>query len=126
MKTSKIFLMSAMVLSAFGLQSCLDYDTPSDEFQKETTVVTPPTISTGKADSINYNVEITEKMYQHAYKRLRSQLGTALTVSTASVAVRKVASLRLMHTSSSSALVRTTTFSTAAYLTRTSLTLTLS
>ena len=33
MKTSKIFLMSAMVLSAFGLQSCLDYDTPSDEFQ---------------------------------------------------------------------------------------------
>ena len=62
MKTSKIFLMSAMVLSAFGLQSCLDYDTPSDEFQKETTVVTPPTISTGKADSINYNVEITEKM----------------------------------------------------------------
>lgn len=79
MKTSKIFLMSAMVLSAFGLQSCLDYDTPSDEFQKETTVVTPPTISTGKADCINYNVEITEKMYQNAYKRLRSQLGTALT-----------------------------------------------
>lgn len=79
MKTSKIFLMAAMALSAFGLQSCLDYDTPSDEFQKETTVVTPPTISTGKADSINYNVEITEKMYQNAYKRLRSHLGTALT-----------------------------------------------
>lgn len=78
MKTSKIFLMSALALSTFGLQSCLDFDTPSDEFQP-TTVITPPTISKGKADSIKYNVEISEKMYNNAYKRLRSHLGTALT-----------------------------------------------
>lgn len=70
--------MSALALSTFGLQSCLDFDTPSDEFQP-TTVITPPTISKGKADSIKYNVEISEKMYNNAYKRLRSHLGTALT-----------------------------------------------
>lgn len=78
MKTSKIILMSALALSTFGLQSCLDYDTPSDEFQQNQ-VVTPPTISKSEADKIDYNMEISEQMYNNAYRRLRSHLGTALT-----------------------------------------------
>ena len=78
MKKSKIFLMSAMALSTFGLQSCLDSNTPSDKFQ-QTQIVTPPTISKGEADNINYKIEISQKMYTNAYKRLREQLGTALT-----------------------------------------------
>lgn len=77
MKTSKIFLISAMALSVFGLQSCLDYDTPSDEFQQNQ-IVAPPTLSKGEADKINYNIEISEEGYKAAYKRLRSGLGTAL------------------------------------------------
>lgn len=77
MKTSKIFLISAMALSVFGLQSCLDYDTPSDEFQQNQ-IVTPPTLSKGEADKINYNIEISEAGYKAAYKRLRADLGTAL------------------------------------------------
>ena len=79
MKTSKIFLIAAMALSAFGLQSCLDYDTPSDEFQKETTIVTPPTISTGKADQINYAIEISDDQVKNARKRLADAIGTAQT-----------------------------------------------
>lgn len=70
MKTSKIFLIAAMALSVFGLQSCLDYDTPSDEFQKETQVVVPPTIITGKADQINYAMEISDEQEKNARKRL--------------------------------------------------------
>lgn len=78
MKTKKILLLSAIVLSVCGLQSCLDYDTPSDEFQQNTVVV-EPTVLQGKADSINYMKEISEDGYKAAYKSLRSSLGTALT-----------------------------------------------
>ncbi len=78
MKTKKILLLSAIALSVCGLQSCLDYDTPSDEFQQNTVVV-EPTVLQGKADSINYKKEISEAGYKAAYKSLRSSLGTALT-----------------------------------------------
>ncbi len=78
MKTKKILLLSAIALSVCGLQSCLDYDTPSDEFQQNTVVV-EPTVLQGKADSINYMKEISETGYKAAYKSLRSSLGTALT-----------------------------------------------
>lgn len=78
MKTKKILLLSAIALSVCGLQSCLDYDTPSDEFQQNTVVV-EPTVLQGKADSINYMKEISEDGYKAAYKSLRSSLGTALT-----------------------------------------------
>ncbi len=78
MKTKKILLLSAMALPVFGLQSCMDFDTPSDEFQQNQVVV-PPAISSGKADSIKYTADITEQMYKNAYKRLRPYLGTALT-----------------------------------------------
>ena len=51
MKNSKIFVYAALALSAFGMQSCLDYDTPGDEFNASQTVV-PPVISSGKAELI--------------------------------------------------------------------------
>lgn len=78
MKRSKIFLYSALALSALSLQSCLDYDTPSDEFQQNQ-IVEPPVISVGQADEINYMKEISEKGYTAAYKSLRSSLGTGQT-----------------------------------------------
>ena len=34
MKKTKILFFAALAFSAIGLQSCLDFDTPSDEFQK--------------------------------------------------------------------------------------------
>ena len=74
MKTSKIFLMAAIALSVFGLQSCLDYDTPSDELQQNQ-IVAPPAISKCEADKINYNIEISEKGYKAAYKRLIRPVG---------------------------------------------------
>ena len=78
MKRSKIFLYSALALSALSLQSCLDYDTPSDEFQQNQ-IVEPPVISVGQADEINYMKEISEKGYTAAYRNLRSSLGTGQT-----------------------------------------------
>ena len=53
MKNSKIFVYAALALSAFGMQSCLDYDTPGDEFNANQTIV-PPVVSSGKADVIDY------------------------------------------------------------------------
>lgn len=78
MKRSKIFLYSALALSALSLQSCLDYDTPSDEFQQNQ-IVEPPVIEVGQADEINYMKEISEAGYTAAYKSLRTSLGTAQT-----------------------------------------------
>lgn len=63
-----------MALSVFGLQSCLDYDTPSDELQQNQ-IVAPPAISKCEADKINYNIEISEKGYKAAYKRLIRLVG---------------------------------------------------
>ena len=47
MKNSKIFVYAALALSAFGMQSCLDYDTPGDEFNANQTIV-PPVVSSVK------------------------------------------------------------------------------
>jgi hypothetical protein len=52
MKNSKIFVYAALALSAFGMQSCLDYDTPGDEFNANQTIV-PPVISSGKEKALN-------------------------------------------------------------------------
>ena len=80
MKKTKIFVYASMALAAFGMQSCLDYDTPGDEFvDKGTQVIEPPVISSGKADVLDYRKEICGDSAKAAYRALRSQLGSAQT-----------------------------------------------
>lgn len=78
MKKTKIFLYSALALSAVGLQSCLDYDTPGDEFNANQEIV-KPVISSGKADIIDYEKEISDAGVQQAIMDLDNSLSTALT-----------------------------------------------
>lgn len=69
MKKTKILLLAALAFSAVGLQSCLDYDTPSDEFQNNQIVVKPTTVK-GEADNINYMKEISKDGFEKAYSSL--------------------------------------------------------
>lgn len=78
MKNSKIFVYAALVLSAFGMQSCLDYDTPGDEFNANQTVV-PPVISSGKADVIDYEKVISDEGVAEAIMALDDNIRTAQT-----------------------------------------------
>lgn len=78
MKKTKIFLYTALALSAVGMQSCLDYDTPGDEFNANQEIV-PPTVSSGKADVIDYEKEISDAGVQQALYDLDNNLSTALT-----------------------------------------------
>lgn len=78
MKNSKIFVYAALALSAFGMQSCLDYDTPGDEFNANQTVV-PPVISSGKADVIDYEKVISDEGVAEAIMALDDNIRTALT-----------------------------------------------
>ena len=77
MKNSKIFVYAALALSAFGMQSCLDYDTPGDELNanQETTETI---VSSGKADVIDYRREISGQEVKQAIRDMRTQLGSAL------------------------------------------------
>lgn len=78
MKNSKIFVYAALALSAFGMQSCLDYDTPGDEFNANQTVV-PPVISSGKADVIDYEKVISDEGVAEAIMALDDDIRTAQT-----------------------------------------------
>lgn len=78
MKISKIFVYAALALSAFGMQSCLDYDTPGDEFNANQTVV-PPVISSGKADVIDYEKVISDEGVAEAIMALDDNIRTAQT-----------------------------------------------
>lgn len=78
MKNSKIFVYAALALSAFGMQSCLDYDTPGDEFNANQTVV-PPVISSGKADVIDYKKVISDEGVAEAIMALDDNIRTAQT-----------------------------------------------
>ena len=78
MKNSKIFVYAALPLSAFGMQSCLDYDTPGDEFNANQTVV-PPVISSGKADVIDYEKVISDEGVAEAIMALDDNIRTAQT-----------------------------------------------
>lgn len=71
MKKTKIFLCAVLVLFTAVLQSCLDFDTPSDEFQKNTVVV-PPVIVKGDADKLVYTKEFTEDEFNTAMGHLQS------------------------------------------------------
>ena len=77
MKNSNIFVYAALALSAFGMQSCLDYDTPGDELNanQETTETI---VSSGKADVIDYRREISAAELKQAIKDMRTQLGSAI------------------------------------------------
>lgn len=70
MKKAKIFLYIALTLTIAGLQSCLDFDTPSDEFEKNTVVV-PPVIVKGEADKLIYTKEFTEDEFNTAMEHLQ-------------------------------------------------------
>lgn len=76
MKNSKIFVYAALALSAFGMQSCLDYDTPGDEFNANQTIV-PPVISSGKADVIDYKKVISDEGVAEAIMALYDNISTA-------------------------------------------------
>lgn len=78
MKNSKIFVYAALAFSAFGMQSCLDYDTPGDEFNANQTVV-PPVISSGKADVIDYEKVISDEGVAEAIMALDDNIRTAQT-----------------------------------------------
>ena len=78
MKNSKIFVYAALALSAFGMQSCLDYDTPGDEFNANQTVV-PPVISSGKADVIDYEKVLSDEGVAEAIMALDDNIRTAQT-----------------------------------------------
>lgn len=78
MKNSKIFVYAALALSAFGMQSCLDYDTPGDEFNANQTIV-PPVISSGKADVIDYEKVISDEGVAEAIMALDDNIHTAQT-----------------------------------------------
>ena len=78
MKNSKIFVYAALALSAFGMQSCLDYDNPGDEFNANQTVV-PPVISSGKADVIDYEKVISDEGVAEAIMALDDNIRTAQT-----------------------------------------------
>ena len=78
MKNSKIFVYAALAHSAFGMQSCLDYDTPGDEFNANQTVV-PPVISSGKADVIDYEKVISDEGVAEAIMALDDNIRTAQT-----------------------------------------------
>lgn len=78
MKNSKIFVYAALALSAFGMQSCLDYDTPGDEFNANQTIV-PPVVSSGKADVIDYEKVISDKGVAEAIMALDDNIRTAQT-----------------------------------------------
>lgn len=69
MKKTRIFLFSALAFAAFGMQSCLDFDEPGEEFEK-TTVVDNVVISKGVADSINYLKEISDEDFDKAMSHL--------------------------------------------------------
>lgn len=71
MKKTKILFFAALAFSAVGLQSCLDFDTPSDEFQKNQFVVKPATVK-GAADKIDYMKEISEDGFNEAYSELEN------------------------------------------------------
>lgn len=78
MKNSKIFVYAALALSAFGMQSCLDYDTPGDEFNANQTVV-PPVNSSGKANVIDYEKVISDEGVAEAIMALDDNIRTAQT-----------------------------------------------
>lgn len=72
MKKNKILLFAALAFSAFGMQSCLDYDTPSDEFQQNQ-IINKPAVVKGEADNIEYMKQVSQEGFMKAYSELEAQ-----------------------------------------------------
>lgn len=66
-------------MAVFSLQSCLDYDNPTDDF-KPSDIKTEDVVLHGKADSINYrDLQITESQLNQVAKRLDTYFSEAKT-----------------------------------------------
>ncbi len=78
MKKNNFSLYIALAFVAVGMQSCLDYDNPSDEFQKNEVIETP-TIVKGNADHIDYMKEYTQEEVTKINTDLRTSFSQALT-----------------------------------------------
>ena len=61
MKKTKILFFAALAFSAIGLQSCLDFDTPSDEFQKNQFIVKPATVKGAADKMLPYTLCVVER-----------------------------------------------------------------
>ncbi len=73
----KISFLAALAIGAAGVQSCLDYPDPGSELNPSTQT-TSDVIYVGKADSINYKVEISDEGVKNAYATLNTNLSQAL------------------------------------------------
>ena len=62
MNAKKIFVILSISLAVTGLQSCFDFDTPSDEFQ-QTEKKIDDVVYHGKVDSIPYMSTITQQQF---------------------------------------------------------------
>ena len=78
MKKTKILLLAAMALSTMGLQSCLQFDEPGDEFE-QTTIIDKPNIVKGEADKIDYKHLPTEENFNKAINDLNNEFYAATT-----------------------------------------------
>lgn len=76
--SSKILRAAALAVPALCLTSCLDFDTPSDEFQQNQQEV-DVTIYHGAADSIDYMKEISEEGFAEAWADLETPVYQAMT-----------------------------------------------
>lgn len=72
-----IFYIAAVVFAAFSLQSCLDYTDPGAELNPDTSM-DDDQIYQGAADSINYEIEISDEGVQEAMSTLSTSLRQAL------------------------------------------------
>lgn len=72
-----IFSAAYAIIALIGLQSCLDFDIPSDEMTG-TDVIIDDVIYYGKADQIDYRKEITESGFSEAQKALSVYFGQML------------------------------------------------
>lgn len=73
-----IFKYSAVALSLFGFASCMDFDTPSDEFASNTETI-DPTVYVGDADALDYTVEPSKEDVEAAVTKLKPYLGQLIT-----------------------------------------------
>lgn len=78
MKKNRLFLYIALAFTAAGMQSCLDYDNPSDDFQK-TEIDVKPNIVKGNADHIDYMKEYTQEEVTKVNSELRTSFSQGLT-----------------------------------------------
>lgn len=76
MKRNKFFIAVALCVSGLSLQSCLDYDTPTDDFRATDISLEDDVMGTlDSVNTINYAAEFTEAQVDEATKNLSTYLG---------------------------------------------------